>query len=247
VPLDPLRDDLPVDEGGDQTFFLSTDHIAALAATATLCVVVPVAARRWPGSWTTWFGRGLAVFLVGWLIADQLYRILRGTYTIDTNLPLELTNAVTLIAALALWTRGQLLFELAYFWGLTASLQAALTPGLRPDETFPGFYFWHYFAVHSGAVVAAIFLAFGVGMTARRGAILWIFAITAAWAALVAVGNVITGGNYMYLDEKPRTASLLDYMGPWPVYIPATGIVTLVMFALLDLPFRRRRPDPQPG
>lgn len=229
-----------------ESFFLSPDHLAALGVTAALCVALPVAARVWPGPWTRRFSRGLAVFLVAWLIADQLYRLERGTYDVDANLPLELTNAVTVIAALALWTGGPLLFELTYFWGLTGSLQAALTPGLRPDETFPGFYFWHYFAVHSGAVVAAIFLAFGVGMTARRGAVARVFAITVAWAGAVAVANLLTGGNYMYLRERPRTASLLDLLGSWPWYVVGAGLVALAMFAVLDLPFRRRRARDEP-
>lgn len=227
--------------GETEAFFLSTDHVAALGATAVLCLAIPLAARRWPGPWTTRFARGLALFLVGWLIADQVYRISCGTYGIDTNLPLELTNAATAIAALALWTRGQLLFEVTYFWALTGSVQATLTPGLRPDETFPDFYFWHYFAVHSGAVLAAIFLAFGVGMTARRGAVLWVFAITVAWAALAALANLLTGGNYMFLRQKPSTASLLDLLGPWPVYLLGAGGLALVMYALLDLPFRLAR------
>jgi hypothetical integral membrane protein (TIGR02206 family) len=223
------------------SFFLSADHLAALGVTAALCVALALAARARPGPWTRWFSRGLAIFLVGWLVADQLYRLARGTYDIDTNLPLELTNAVTLIAALALWTGGALVFELTYFWGLTGSLQAALSPGLRPDETFPGFYFWHYFAVHSGVVVAAIFLAFGLGRTARRGAVARVFAITVAWAGAVVVANLLIGGNYMYLRERPRTASLLDLLGSWPWYVVGAGLVALGMFALLDLPFRRRR------
>ncbi|HSI80715.1 MAG TPA: TIGR02206 family membrane protein [Solirubrobacterales bacterium] len=227
--------------GDPEGLILSTDHVAALAVTAAACVALPLAARRRPGAWTSWARRGLALFLVGWLVADQLYRIERGTYSIDTNLPLELTNAVTLIAAIALWTERQLAFELTYFWGLTASLQATLTPGLRADEDFPGFYYWHYFAVHSGAVVAAVLLAFGLGMTPRRGAVWRVFAITVAWTALVAVANLITGGNYMYLRERPATSSLLDALGPWPLYVFATGLVGLAMFALLDLPFRRRR------
>jgi hypothetical integral membrane protein (TIGR02206 family) len=228
-------------DGATESFFLSSDHLAALGVTAALCVALPLAVRARPGEWVTWLRRGLAVFLVAWLIADQLYRLAHGTYDIDADVPLELTNAVTVIAALALWTGGPLVFELTYFWGLTASLQATLTPGLRPDETFPGFFYWHYFAVHSGVVVAAMFLAFGLGLTARRGAVARVFAITAAWAGVVAVANLITGGNYMFLRETPRTASLLDLLGPWPWYLVGAGLVALAMFALLDLPFRRRR------
>ena len=38
-------------------------------------------------------------------------------------------------------------------------------------------------------------------------------------AAVAGTANLITGGNYMYLRAKPSQASLLDQMGPWPLYI----------------------------
>jgi hypothetical integral membrane protein (TIGR02206 family) len=206
-----------------------------------LCVALPVAARAHPGGWTRVVSRLLAVALFAWFVAYHVVVALRGPYALDFDLPLHLTDAVTVVAALALWNPKALLFELTYFWGLTASLQAVLTPGLGADDRFPSFFFWHYFVTHSGVVVAGVFLAFGLGLSARPGAVPRMFLATAAWAAVAAAGNAVTGGNYMFLTERPETASLLDYMGPWPVYIVAAALFALALFALLDLPFRRRR------
>jgi hypothetical integral membrane protein (TIGR02206 family) len=185
--------------------------------------------------------RVLAVGLLAWFLAYHAVAALQGSYSLEFDLPLHLTDAVTVVAALALWAPTALLFELTYFWGLTASLQAVLTPALGADDRFPSFFFWHYFVTHSGVVMAALFLAFGLELTARPGAVPRVFLATAAWAVIAASGNALTGGNYMFLTERPETASLLDYMGPWPLYIAAAALVALVMFALLDLPFRRRR------
>ena len=122
--------------------------------------------------------RGLAVLLIAWVAAYHLVVALRGQFEPDFDLPLHLTDIVTVIAALALWSRSPLLFELTYFWGLTAALLAVLTPGLDPEEGFPSFFFWHYFITHSGVVLAALFLAFGLGMTARSGAVRRVFLAT---------------------------------------------------------------------
>jgi hypothetical integral membrane protein (TIGR02206 family) len=212
-----------------------------LAATAALCVALPVAARKHPSDWTRLVSRILGAVLLASFLAYQVVVALQGSYALDFDLPLHLTDAVTVVAALALWNPGAFRFELTYFWGLTASLQAVLTPGLDPDDRFPSFFFWHYFITHTGVVVAAIFLAFGLGLTARPHAVLRVFTATAAWAALAAAGNALTGGNYMFLVERPETASLLDYMGSWPWYILGAALLALALFALLDIPFRRRR------
>jgi hypothetical integral membrane protein (TIGR02206 family) len=206
-----------------------------------LCVALPVATRAHPGAWTRVVSRLLAVALLAWFLAYHVVVALKGSYALDSDLPLHLTDAVTVVAALALWSPAALLFELTYFWGLTASLQAVVTPGLGADNRFPSFFFWHYFVTHSGVVVAAVFLAFGLEQTARPRVVRRMFLATAAWAAVAAAGNVLTGGNYMFLAERPETASLLDYMGPWPHYIVAAALLALALFALLDLPFRRRR------
>jgi hypothetical integral membrane protein (TIGR02206 family) len=230
-----------VTESESETVFLSTEHVAAIGVTALLCVLLPVAARTRPGAWTRLVSRGLAVLLVAWFLAYHLVVALQGSYELDFDLPLHLTDAATMVAAVALWTLRPLLFELTYFWGLTASLQATLTPGLGADDRFPSFFYWQYFVTHSGVVLAAVLLAFGVGLTAKPGAVRRVFLATAAWAAVAALGNALTGGNYMFLTERPETASLLDYMGRWPWYILGAGLLVVAMFAVLDLPFRRRR------
>jgi hypothetical integral membrane protein (TIGR02206 family) len=229
-----------MDVTDSRSFFLSSSHLAALAVTAAFCVALPLAARDHPGPWTSVFSRGLAMLLLGAFLAYPLVIGLRGDYSLDFDLPLHLTDAVTVVAALALWSRRPLLVELTYFWGLTASVQAVLTPAVSEDEGPSTFLFWNYFITHSGVVLGALFLVVGLGLTPRRGAVERVLLATAAWAAVAAIGNAITGGNYMFLSEKPETASLLDYMGPWPWYIVSSALLALALFKLLDLPFRRR-------
>jgi hypothetical integral membrane protein (TIGR02206 family) len=218
---------------------LAGEHVAALAAMAAVAALSISAARTRPGRWFVVFARTLAILILAAYLTEQIAIVVRGTWSLERSLPLQLTDAVTIIAALALWSPRPLLFELAYFWGLTASLQAVLTPDL--DSAFPSLFFFTYFATHCGAVVAALFLAVGCRLVPRQGAVARVFVATAAFAAVAGLGDLLTGGNYMFLREKPETASVLDLMGPWPWYILTSALLALAMFAALDAPFRRRR------
>jgi hypothetical integral membrane protein (TIGR02206 family) len=210
----------------------SGEHLAALAVTASGTALLVAGARRRGSAWARRARRALAVLLAGGFLGEQLTYALRGEWTPRVNLPLQLTDAVTLAAVAALSRPGcALLVELVYFWALSASLQALLTPDL--GATFPDPLFLTFFATHAGAVAAACLLVFGEGRTPRPGAVRRAFAATVAFAALAGAGNALTGGNYLYLRRKPAEGSLLDLMGPWPVYLLGAAALGLLMFLAL--------------
>jgi hypothetical integral membrane protein (TIGR02206 family) len=209
----------------------SIAHLAALAVLLLGAVLAVLAPRRWPGPWVRWASWLLAgAIFVGW-VGENVAEVVEDIWTVQYSLPLQLTDAVSLSAILALTLRRQLLVELVYFWTFTASIQAVLTPDV--SNTFPNVLYFTYFLYHVGAVLAAFLLVFGCRIYPRRGIVLRVYAITLAWAALAAAGDLITGGNYMYLRSKPIHHSLLNVMGPWPVYIAAGALVGLVLFAAL--------------
>ncbi len=191
------------------------------------------APRRHPGRWIVPAARALAlVIFAGWA-GEYLADVVLGTWTIHYDLPLQLTDAVSVVAILALWSRRMLLVELVYFWSLTASLQAVLTPDL--SWSFPSVYYFTSFIYHIGAIVGACFLVLGCRMYPRPGAVWRVYAATLAFTAIAAVGDIVTGGNYMYLREKPEHNSLLSLMGPWPWYIASTVVLGLVLLLVVQL------------
>jgi hypothetical integral membrane protein (TIGR02206 family) len=204
----------------------SAEHLAALAATVLACAAVVARPRDRPAA-----RRALAALLAAGFACEQLTYALRGDWSIEVNLPLQLTDAVTLVSVAALLRPAPLACELVYFWALSASLQAVLTPDL--DYAFPDVLYFTYFATHCGAIVAAFLLVFGERRAPRPGAVARVYAITAGFAACAAVATVATGGNYMFLRRKPARGSLLDHMGPWPVYIVAGALLGLLLFAAL--------------
>jgi hypothetical integral membrane protein (TIGR02206 family) len=210
----------------------SAEHLAALAV--TVAVAAFAGSRAWPPA----VGRGLAVVILAAYGCEQLTYALRGTWSVEVNLPLHLTDAVTLASVVALWRRRPpLLVEVVYLWALSASLQAVLTPDL--GEPFPDVLFLTYFLTHSGAIAAACLLVLGPRRPLRRYAVPQVFAVTAGFACLAALGTVLTGGNYMFLRHKPANDSLLDVMGPWPVYIAVAAVLALGLFVALAAVARR--------
>jgi hypothetical integral membrane protein (TIGR02206 family) len=184
--------------------------------------------------------RALAALIAATYVVEHVWFVAHGTWSPDFNLPLHLTDVVTIVSVLALWTARPLLVELTWFWALTASLQAVLTPDLGSAD-FPDLLYWTFFITHSGAIVAALLLVIGRRIVPRPGAVRRAFAATLVVAAAAGTADLVTGGNYMFLDEPPETDSLLDYMGPWPWYILSGALLAIAMFAALDLPFRRRQ------
>ena len=92
---------------------------------------------------------------------------------------------------------------------------------------------------HGGIVIAAVVLVYGRISPLRKHAVWRAFGLLVAYAVLVGVFDKIFQTNYMYLCAKPKNASLLDMLGPWPVYLAGTASVTLALFFLLWLPTRK--------
>ena len=211
----------------------SAEHVAAIAATALAALLLVIVARRVDDRAATRLARALAILIVAGFVVEHATYLARGTWTVRVNLPLQLTDAVTLVAIAALWMpRMGLLTELVYFWALSASLQAVLTPDL--GDTFPDVLYFTFFVVHAGTIAAACLLVFGMRRVPGRWAIWRVYAITIAFAALAAIGCLLTGGNYMFLRHKPAGGSILDLFGPWPSYILGAAVLGLALLLVLE-------------
>jgi hypothetical integral membrane protein (TIGR02206 family) len=113
-----------------------------------------------------------------------------------------------------------------------------LTPDLwAPSWSYPTAYF---FGAHGGLVMILLYLTWAGVARPRRGAWLRALAWANGYAALIGAFNALFKTNYMYLCRKPAGASLLDWLGPWPVYLLAGEALAAALFFLLSLPFRNR-------
>ena len=213
-------------------------HLAALAAVGALAALLAAAARRAGPAGVRAIRFGLAAALVA-LTALTLAAVARERpLEIWDLLPLHLCDAAVVLAVFALLPRRRAAAGLLWFWAGGATSLAMLTPDVALGP--PDWRFLSFFALHGSVVAAAAVLAVGLDLRPRRGAPWRALLLTNLYAAVVAAVDVGFGQNYLFLLGKPRAWTLLDWFGPWPVYLLVCEIVAALLFHLLYLPFRER-------
>ncbi|AIY45883.1 TIGR02206 family membrane protein [Mycolicibacterium fortuitum] len=218
-------------------------HLVVLTLFALGAVLLVVVGRRQTEVQARLLSRVLAVLLIAAFLVALVYKFIQPT--IDTSVPLQLCDLAELAAAYALWSRRHWAFVLTYYWGLVLSSQALITPDIgTPREgapDFPHHLFATFFTLHVLVVWAAIYLTWGRGMRPRWRDYRFAVIATLAWVAVTLAFNAITGANYGYLNRKPPTASVLDVLGPWPVYLAVEVAIVLIVWALMTWPWERMR------
>ncbi len=211
----------------------AAEHVGALLVIAVSAAVLTVAARRSPGAWIKVLAAVLVVDEVSWWVFMAGGGGEPGQRA--QPLPLQLCDMGIFVAAAALWTRRQLLVETTYFWALAGTIQALVTPDL--PQHFPTYPYFQYYIAHGGVVAAALVLVIGLGLRPRRWGFVRVAGLTVAYTAFVGLVDAFTGADYMFLRAKPDSPTLLDVLGPWPVYIASAAVVAAALFAVLNAPF----------
>ena len=193
------------------------------------------------------FDRAFAMAIMVVTVPSQLYQLAPWDFSLGSSLPLALCDFAWIVAAWALWTHDPVPSALTYYWGLTLTTQAIITPSL--GEAFPDPRYFMFWSMHFLIVWSAVYLAFGLGLGPGWAEYRTALGVTLAWAVLAYTFDVIVDVNYGYLVRKPDSASLLDLLGPWPVYVLASLGILLAGWALITWPWTtvRRRARTTPG
>ncbi|MGW6421298.1 YwaF family protein [Nocardia sp. NPDC055053] len=184
------------------------------------------------------FSRAFGVVTLALYAAIYLYTMIPPT--IERSVPLRLTDLATVVAGYALWSHRRWAYALTYYWCLTLSTQALISPALESQD-FPSKEFLAFWAIHLAVVWAAIYLTWGIGMRPDWRSYRIAVGVTAVWAALTFVFNTVAGTNYGFVNAKPATASLLDVLGPWPWYLATVAILLITVWALMTWPWVRNQ------
>ena len=227
-----------------RTFTLfGPDHLVALGLVAAGSYA---SFRAGQGPRNSLYARiGGVVFLL-FALALWGWRFENG-FQASTDLPLWLCDIVFLLAAFCFFQPLTTPLILVVYWGLAGTLQALVTPDLT--HAFPSREYLLFFVGHAVIVVGVFFLVGRAGLAAVSGweaprtAFLWLL----AYAIGVGLLDFAFGWNYGYLMHKPTGASVLDWFGPWPLYIVAGFAMAAALLVALRLLFARLKgPDSPP-
>lgn len=221
-------------------------HLTVLAIFAVGVVVVVMAGRRMAGTPAEEpFRRGLALAILAVAGSLQVLQLTPNEWNWQTSLPLQLCDLGWMLAVYALWTRNRLSATITYLWGITLTTQGIFTPDLHSE--FPELRFLMFWGMHLLVVWAALLLVPGLRILPTWRTYRQTVAITFVWAVVVYVFNVIADTNYGYLNRLPKSSSLLDYLGPWPLYVVLEILIVAAVWALLTWPWARVAAEPREG
>lgn len=161
-----------------------------------------------------------------------------GQWSLSYSLPFQLCSISIILCLILIFTEARWAYEIVYFTGLGGASMALVTPDLFYD--FPHFRFFHFFFNHAAILWTIFYFTWAKGYRPTYRALWRTIGYLNIYMILIYGINILVGGNYLFLIEKPAAGSLLDVLGPHPWYILSLEGVTIVLFHLLYLPHPMR-------
>jgi len=212
------------------------DHITGFLFFLLLWVLIPWGSKTYLNRENQkLLGKALALIVMSNYIVWIGLELIAGTFDIKLHLPFHLCRFANLALPFIFFKRNDTLFQILYYWGLSGMMQGAITPDVT--HGFPHFHYFRFFIGHNGMVLVLIYAIVIEGYRPTRQGIMFGFIGINLFLALAAIVNIAIDANYFWICGKPSTASLLDYLGPWPLYILTAEIVAVLHFILAYLPF----------
>ncbi len=213
-----------------------TSHLLILAAIPLVAGFLAWWTRHHPKH-SRFMRYGLGVIILINEVVWYGYNIHNGWFRFPEVLPLHLCDLTLWLTIIGAFTLNSRCFELAYYFGLAGTSMAILTPDVWAP--FPSYPTIQFFLAHGLIVITLLFLTWGKMCRPQPGGVVRAFIFLNLYTIFIALFNVVFHTNYMYLCQKPLGFSILNYLGPWPLYIIASELVALTLFAMLWLPHRK--------
>ena len=152
------------------------------------------------------------------------------------HLPIGVCTWALIFCSYMVVGKSQTLFDISYFWLLSGSVFALLTP---TPLTYTGptrFRYYQFWAAHTLPFIAIFYMIFVHGMRPNRKSIvkayiaLLVLAVIAYW-----INTMIPGANYLFLAKPEAAPSVLDILPP--NFFLRTFIIAAVITLLFGLAY----------
>lgn len=183
----------------------------------------------------------------GWVLltialVQTIWSALPSNWNINSSLPLHYSDLLRFITAIALISGLRWAVAVSYYWGLTLNLQAIITP--HPSMLAgPTVDFLLYWVLHICVLAAPLVLVWGIGFLPQWRDFALTYLLAIGWAILVMPINAWLGTNYGFVNYPPDGASLVDWLGPWPIYVVWMAVIAGSLWALMTWPWTQQRAE----
>ena len=178
----------------------------------------------------------LGIFVSLVVLSFHIYQIMFGNYDFRTDLPLYLCSLLALIIPIFTYYRKYWMYELLVFWIIAGTSQGVITPDIV--EGFPAFDYFRYWVVHLGLLTIIFYATFVFNMRPRISSVFKSILALQVYVIVMMLLNYLVNANYSYLNHKPESASVLDYLGEWPWYLIQAQLLLIPYFLLIYLFFQ---------
>ncbi len=225
-----------LDYTGVPFILFGSAHLAALGTLAGAIFLLVYFGKRRSLNQRKKIRYGLGCLLIVNELSYHAWNIIHHQWSWQWHLPLHLCSLFVWASAFMLFTKNRVVFQFAYFLGISAALQPLLTPDAG-RYGFPHFYPVQLFISHGSIIAAAVFMAGVEGFRPRISSVWQIALWSNVYLFFVTLINLGIGSNYLYTLHKPHIPTLLDYLGPWPWYLLSAQGIALTLFGVLYLPY----------
>lgn len=211
-------------------------HLLMIVMFGAFTALIVYVGRKWEG---TWSGRAFdyllaTVALVFWL-TDHGRWMLPGSFDPSVALPIHICNLAGLCVPIVLLTRVRIFRALLYFWGIGLSTQSIITPDLVIGPTTFGF--WMYWINHTIVIGVPIYDVVARGYRPTWRDYGWVTLIGVVYLMIIIPLDIRLHANYGYVGNgMSKQASIVDFLGAWPLRIVWIFLLGQLAMALLMLP-----------
>lgn len=155
------------------------------------------------------------------------------------NLPLGVCGWAAIFCTFVLIGKKQSLFDIVYFWLLSGSLFALITPTPLNFTGPTRFRYYQFWGEHTLGYVGIFYMIFVHGMRPTVKSAIRSYAALAIFAVIAyGVNQMLPGANYLYMARPESAPSVLDILPPnFAIRVTIMALVITLMFGLAYLPW----------